>query len=79
MAKDEGLAKLYSEQIEDMLTRGAARMAEEEELANYKGPQFYISHLNVMNPNSKSTACRIVFNSSAKIFGFSLNDFFAKG
>ena len=68
LARDEGLAKLYSEKIEDMLTRGAARMVEEEELANYKKPQFYISHFNVMNPNSKSTPCRIVFNSSAKIF-----------
>ena len=32
-----------------------------------------------MNPNSKSTPCRIVFNSSAKIFGYFLNDYFAKG
>ena len=32
-----------------------------------------------MKPESKTTPCRIVFNSSAKYQGYSLNDYYAKG
>ena len=39
----------------------------------------YISHHEVLKPESQSTPCRIVFNSSAKYKGHILNDYWAKG
>ena len=72
-------AKLYDMQIQDMVQREAARILESQELKSYKDPVFYLSHHAVLNPNSKSTPCRIVFNSSAKFKGCSLNDCLAKG
>ena len=71
--------EIYDRQINDMLDRGAARRVTQKELASYKGPVFYLSHHAVMKPGSKSTPCRIVFNSSAKFMGLSLNDCLAKG
>ena len=79
LSKNPLHAKLYQGQIHDMLDRKAARRVNEEELKAYKGPKFYISHHDVLKPESNSTAMRIVFNSSAKVKGVSLNDFLAKG
>ena len=62
-----------------MLERRAARNVSEEELKAYTGPKFYISHHDVLRPDSSSTPLRIVFNSSAKINGVSLNGCLAKG
>ena len=72
-------AELYKNQIEDMLARGVCRKVSLQELENYKGPKYYISHHAVMKPSSKSTPCRIVFNSSANYKGHTLNDYFSKG
>jgi hypothetical protein len=79
LAKNRERAQLYNEQIHDMLNRKVAREVTEEELARYGGPRYYLSHFEVMNPRSKSTPCRIVFNSSARFKGSSLNDYLAKG
>ena len=70
---------LYGQQVDDMLNRKVAREVTEEELSNYRGPQFYLAHHAVLKPESKTTPCRIVFNSSAKFMGLSLNDCLAKG
>ena len=69
----------YKGQIEDMLERKVARYVSEEELKTYAGPKFYLSHHDVLKPGSNSTPLRIVFNSSAKINGISLNGCLAKG
>ena len=79
LSRDKSHADTYSYQIADMITRGAAREVSEEELAKYTGPKFYISHFEVLNPKSKSTPCRIVYNSSAKFRGHALNEYLAKG
>ena len=79
LSRDVEHAKIYNQQIEDMVNRNAARIVSESELAEYSGPKFYISHFEVMNPKSKSTPCRIVYNSSAKFLGHSLNSYLAKG
>ena len=60
-------ALLYSQQINDMLVRGAARIVLESELERYGKGKFYLSHHAVIEQDSKSTPCRIVFNSSASI------------
>ena len=72
-------AETYKRQMDDMLDRRAARMVSEEELVEYSGPKFYISHHDVLKPESQSTAMRIVFNSSARVNRISLNECLAKG
>lgn len=79
LAKNEEHAKVYQKQIEDMIEREVARKLSQTELDNYKGPIHYISHHEVLKPDSKSTPVRIVFNSSARYMGHMLNDYWAKG
>ena len=79
LAKNSEHAKVYKEQIQDMVNRGVARKLTKTELRNYKGPIHYISHHEVLKPDSKSTPVRIVFNSSAKYMGHVLNEYRAKG
>jgi len=79
LARNKERAQLYNEQIRDMLAREAARVVTEDEIARYGGPKYYLSHFEVMNAKSKSTPCRIVYNSSARFKGVSLNDYLAKG
>ena len=76
---DENLKSIYHEQMQDMIDRNVARKVTKEEMLNYKGPFYYISHLGVPNPRSKSTPYRIVFNSSQLYKGISLNNFLLKG
>lgn len=79
LLKDDNYAMLYREQMKDLIDRGAARRVSKEELNNWDGPRFYIAHHAVLKPDSKTTPLRIVFNSSCKHQGYSLNDFYAKG
>ena len=62
-----------------MISRGAARKLSTKEDMEWEGPKFYINHLAVVNPKSKSTPIRIVFNSSHVYQGISLNNCLAKG
>ena len=78
-AKNAEHAKVYEAQIEDMGERDVARKLTEDEQKSYNGPVHYISHHEVLKPDSKSTPCRIVFNSSANFRGHVLNDYWAKG
>ena len=79
LMKNSNYAMLYRRQVDDMIERKVARKLEEKELLEYKKAKFYISHFAVMKPDSKTTPCRIVFNSSKKYLGHSLNDYLAKG
>jgi hypothetical protein len=72
-------SETYANQIKDMENRSVARKLTADELKSWRGPTFYISHLAVENPKSSSTPVRIVFNSSQKFNGMSLNDALAKG
>ena len=79
LRKNPDLAETYNQQILDMVERGVARNLTTEEEAQYEGPCFYINHLGVPNPKSTTTPYRIVFNSSQKFKGISLNDSLYKG
>ena len=79
LMRDKKRAVVYQEQMEDMLNRGVASKLNHSELKEYQGPVQYISHHEVINSKSSSTPVRIVFNSSAKFNGLSLNDYWVKG
>ncbi|XP_063592199.1 uncharacterized protein LOC134769401 [Penaeus indicus] len=72
-------AKAYNNQIRDMIIRDVARKLTPDEIKGYAGPITYLQHHEVLKPGSTSTPIRIVFNSSAKFMGQSLNSFWAKG
>ena len=79
LLKNPQHAKVYDLQVKDMVARDVARKLSKEEMSSYKGPVHYISHHEVLKPDSKSTPVRIVFNSSAKYMGHVLNEYWAKG
>ena len=79
LKKNASHMELYKQQIQDMLDRGVAEKIRRDELQFYEGPIYYLSHHEVMKPDSISTPCRIVFNASAKFGGHVLNDYWAKG
>jgi len=62
-------AETYNSQIQDMVDRNVARKLSNDELQSHQGPVFYLSHHEVIKPESESTPCRIVFNSSATYQG----------
>ena len=79
LLKNKELADLYSAQIQDMMNRNVCRKIEKTEIDNYQGPLYFLPHHHVLKLESQSTPCRIVFNSSAKCNGQSLNDLLVKG
>lgn len=70
---------MYHKQIESKIERGVARKLTKEEIEDYNGPVFYISHHEVLKLESKTTPYHIVFNSSANFHGHVLNEYYAKG
>ena len=70
-------ATLYKHQIDNMVARGMAHQISVEEMSSYDGPLYYISNHAVLKSESKSTPCRIVFNSSANFHGHVLNEYYA--
>ena len=62
-----------------MIDRNVARKLNQEEIDNYEGPWYFLNSHLVRNPESSSTPWRLVFNSSAKFHGTTLNNFWAKG
>ena len=78
LLKDRSHAETYQSQIQDMVKRGVAVKIDRSVQDNYHGPVHYIGHHEVLKKES-TTPCRIVFNSSAKFNGLSLNDCWAKG
>ena len=72
-------AKVYQNKIEDMIKKEAARKLTRQDMDDYCGPKFYISYHEVHKPESKSTPCRIFFNSSANFRDHILKECYAKG
>ena len=76
LSKDPSWEKTYNEQLRNLIDRNFAREVSEEELANWiagGGSTYYISHQLVVQPLSSSTPIRVVFNSSQRFKGHSLN------
>ena len=79
LLKNQEHATAYDKEIVDMNKLGFSRKLSEEELNQYNGPVHYVSHHEVLRPESKSTPLRIVFISSAVYQGHKLNDYWMKG
>ena len=80
LKKDPDWVKTYQSQIEDMVTRGEARVMHAVELNQWEGVINYIPHLAALNPCSISTPVRIIFYASQpQSRGLSLNQLLAKG
>ena len=69
---------MYGNQIKNMVERNVAEKLRGNDLKEYSGPYYYLSHHEVLKTVS-STPFRIVFNSSFKYHGHNLNDYWAKG
>ena len=69
----------YDKEMVRMNELGFSRKLSKEDLKTYNGPVHYVSHHEVLRPESKSTPLRIVFNSSAVYKGHKLNDYWMKG
>ncbi len=77
LAKEPEWKAAHSAQVKDMLDRGAAVKLSES--ANWDGPVWYVSHLIAPNPHSVTTPVRLVWNSSQRFRGVSMNDLLMKG
>ena len=80
ISKNEVVKEQYCKQFQDLIDRNVFREIPEDEMKNYDGPIFYITHHEVYKEESSSTPVRIVLNTSLKNKdGMSLNDVMMKG
>ncbi|KAM4521343.1 uncharacterized protein PAE49_002487, partial [Odontesthes bonariensis] len=79
LSKEPDWKVAYATQIHEMVQRGAAIKLTNEVMEKWEGPVWYVSHLVAPNPHSVTTPVRIVWNSSQKYKGVSMNDLLLKG
>ncbi|XP_058477623.1 uncharacterized protein LOC131448851 [Solea solea] len=79
LAKEPEWKVAYTAQVHDMIDRKAATKLSRDTVINWHGPVWYVSHLIAPNPHSVTTPVRLVWNSSQKFKGVSLNDLLMKG
>ena len=79
LLKNPDHAAAYDLQMVEMNHLQFSRRLTEKEAREYSGPVHFISHHEVLRPESKSTPVRIVFNSSAAFQGHKLNEYWMKG
>ena len=76
LSKDPAWEEIYERQLKDLIERGVAREVPDAELRDWiakGGKTYYIAHQMALNPSSKTTPVRVVFNSSQLFHGYSLN------
>ena len=76
LSRDPNWKAVYESQLRDLLDKGFAREVSSDELNDWikgGGKHYFIAHQVALNPDSKSTPVRVVFNSSQIYKGFSLN------
>lgn len=79
LLKNPDHAAAYDLQMVEINHLQFSRRLTEKEVREYSGPVHYISHHEVLRPESKSTPVQIVLNSSAAFQGHKLNEYWMKG
>ncbi|KAK7918663.1 hypothetical protein WMY93_009947 [Mugilogobius chulae] len=79
LSKEPEWKTAYTSQVHEMVDRKAAVKLSKDVLQSWAGPVWYVSHLIAPNPHSVSTPVRLVWNSSQRYRGLSLNDMLIKG
>ena len=79
LKKNPAVEEMYKNQMNEMVNTRKARQLSSDEMERYNVPVHYIAHREILNPNSLSTPCRLIYNPSAKFHGHSLNEYWAKG
>ena len=80
--RDPKWREIYEAQLKDLISRGFAREVSDQEILEFKksgGVIYYIAHQMALNPDSKTTPVRTVFNCSQVYKGYSLNSSMALG
>ena len=78
LAREPEWKGAYASQVHDMVQRKATEKLPKEVLEDWTESMWYISYLVAPNPHSVSTPVRLVWNSSQKFRGLSLNDLLIK-
>ena len=76
LEKDPQWLEIYEAQLKTLIEKNFAREVFKDEIDNWVkngGKVYYIAHQMALNPSSKSTPVRVVYNSSQKYKGYSLN------
>ena len=82
LEKDKQWRSVYEQQLKDLLSKGFAREVPESEIEEKKAAgwkTYYIAHQMALNPSSKTTPVRVVYNCSQVYKGHSLNSCLALG
>lgn len=79
LAKEPEWKAAYTAQVHDMVNRGSAIKLSMDSVISWTGPVWYVSHLIAPNSHSVTTSVRLVWNSSQRFRGVSLNDLLIKG
>lgn len=79
LAKDLEWKNTYTAQVHEMVNRKASVKLSRETILSWDGPVWYVSHLITPNAHSVTTPVRLVWNSSQKFRGVSMNDLLLKG
>ena len=77
LAKDPMWEEIYETQLRELVDRGFAREVKESELSLWianGGKTYFMPHQVAINPNSKTTPVRVVFNNTLNYKGYSLNN-----
>ena len=80
--RDPKWREIYEAQLKDLISRGFAQEVSNQEILEFKksgGVIYYIAHQMALNPDSKTTPVRTVFNCSQVYKGYSLNSSMALG
>ncbi|XP_035812328.1 uncharacterized protein LOC118471497 [Amphiprion ocellaris] len=78
LSKEPEWKGAYAAQVHDMVNRKAAVKLSRGRIIDWNGPVWYVSHLIAPNPHSVTTPVRLVWNSSQKFRGISMNDLLMK-
>ena len=79
LMKDQCMLQQYNDKFQEMIDSNVVVEIPKEEEENYDGNVFYVSHHEVLKPESSSTPLRIVINPSLRFHGVSPNDVWMKG